>query len=310
VPSLREVTHYAGASQSFTRPFGHRVSAKFRRRVLVGLATSETLERAIGRVPGARERAWRSARRYVAGSEVADAVARANHLEAAGLGASVDLFGERTAPAEAPAVARGYVELCALLAEATNARAWLSIDLSHIAFDAALLDEIAGAVPPGRRLQVGAEEAAVADRVLGLVLAAAGRGLPVEATLQANLRRSPGDADRLAAAGVPVRLVKGAYPEAAEDALPWGPETDRAYAALARRLRIAGTDVALATHDPLLRATLLADMPDARCEVLLGVDAAGTSRLAAAGHDVRVYVPFGPEWFRYFMRRRAESQGA
>ena len=310
MPSLREVNHYAGASQSFTRPFGHRVSAKFRRRVLVALATSETLERAIAGVPGARERAWRSARRYVAGAETADAVAVAQQLAAVGLGASVDLFGERSAPAEAPAVARGYVELCAALAGATGEGTWLSIDLSHIAFDAALLDEIGRAVPPGRRLQVGAEEAGVTDRVLGLVLAAAGRGLPVEATLQANLRRSPGDADRLATAGVPVRLVKGAYPEAPDVALPWGPETDRAYAALARRLRIAGTDVALATHDPLLRATLLAEMPDARCEVLLGVDPAGASRLAAAGHDVRVYVPFGPEWFRYYMRRRAESQGA
>jgi proline dehydrogenase len=310
VPSLREVTHYAGASLPFTRPFGHRVSAKFRRRVLVGLATSGAFERAIASVPGARERAWRTARRYVEGSDVSDAVARANALAAAGLGASVDLFGERTAPAEAPAVARGYVDLCARLAEATDPRAWISIDLSHIAFDAALLDEIACAVPPGRRLQVGAEEAAVADHVLDLVLGAASRGLPIEATLQANLRRAPADADRLAAAGVPVRLVKGAYPEAADVALPWGPETDRAYAALARKLHIAGVDVALATHDPLLRATLLAEMPDARCEVLLGVDATGATRLAAAGRDVRVYVPFGPDWFRYFMRRRAESQGA
>jgi len=310
VPSLREVNHYAGASLRFTRPFGHRVSAKIRRRVLIGLATSETLERAIGRVPGARERAWRSARRYVAGAEIADAVAVAQQLDAVGLGASIDLFGERTAPAEAPAVARGYVELCGALAGATGEGTWLSIDLSHIAFDAALLDEIARAVPPGRRLQVGAEEAAVADRVLDLVLGAARRGLPVEATLQANLRRSPGDADRLAAEGVPVRLVKGAYPEAPDVALPWGPPTDRAYAALARKLQIAGVDVALATHDALLRAALLADTPDARCELLLGIDAPGARRLAASGHDVRVYVPFGPAWFRYFMRRRAESQGA
>jgi proline dehydrogenase len=286
------------------------MSAKFRRRVLVGLATSETLERAIGCVPGARERAWRSARRYVAGAETADAIAVARQLDAVGLGASIDLFGERTEPREAPAVARRYTELCAAVVGATDGGAWLSIDLSHIAFDEALLDEIAGAVPPGRRLQVGAEEAAVADRVLDLVVGAARRGLPVEATLQANLRRSPADADRLAAEGVPVRLVKGAYAEAPDVALPWGPPTDRAFAGLAHKLHIAGVDVALATHDPLLRATLLADMPDARCELLLGIDPPGARRLAASGRDVRVYVPFGPAWFRYFMRRRAESQGA
>jgi proline dehydrogenase len=264
------------------RPFGERVSARLRRRVLVGLATSETFERAVARVPGARERAWRSARRYVVGPQASDAAAVARRLDASGLGASIDLFGERTSPAAAPAVARDYVELCALLADATSERTWLSIDLSHIAFDAALLETIARAVPPGRRLQVGAEEAAVADRVLDAVIGVAQRGLPVEATLQANLRRSPADAERLGAAGVPVRLVKGAYPEAPDVALPWGPPTDRAYTALARRLHLAGVDVALATHDPLLRATLLPEMPGARCEVLLGVDEAGASRLAGA----------------------------
>jgi proline dehydrogenase len=286
------------------------VSARLRRRALVGLATSEAFERAIARIPGARERAWRSARRYVAGPATADAIAVARALERAGLGASIDLFGERVESAEAPAVARRYAELCASLAGATGERTWLSIDLSHIAYDAALLTEIAGAVPPGRRLQVGAEEAAVADRVLDAVVGAAGRGLPVEATLQANLRRSPADADRLAAEGVPVRLVKGAYPESPDVALPWGSPTDRAYAALARKLHAAGVDVALATHDPLLRATLLPDMPRARCELLLGVDPPAALRLAGSGHDVRVYVAFGPAWFRYFMRRRAESQGA
>src|SRR5436189_257858 len=81
----------------------------------------------------------------------------------------------------------------------------------------------------GRRLQIGAEEAAVTDRVIELVVAAARAGRPVEATLQANLRRSPGDAERLAAAGVPVRLVKGAYVEDGGQALVWGAETDRVF---------------------------------------------------------------------------------
>jgi proline dehydrogenase len=124
------------------------------------------------------------------------------------------------------------------------------------------------------------------------------------------LKRSAQDADRLAAAGVPVRLVKGAYPEPPDVAHPWGPETDAAFVALAHRLRAAGVDVALATHDRRLRTELLAEIPDARCETLLGIDPAATGVLAAAGRDVRVYVAFGPDWFRYFMRRRAESQGA
>jgi len=283
---------------------------RLRRRALVRLATSEAFEHAIDRVPGARERAWRSARRYVAGPAPDDAVAVAGRLGDAGLAASIDLFGERTSPAAAADVARRYEELCGVLAERTSERTWLSLDLSHIAFDGALLDRIAAAVPPRRRLQVGAEEAAVADRVLELVVAAAERGRPVEATLQANLRRAPSDAERLAAAGVPVRLVKGAYPEGPDVAHAWGPATDEAFADLARRLRAAGVDVGLATHDVALRDELLAEMPDARCETLLGIDPRGTVALARQGRDVRVYVAFGPDWFRYFMRRRAESQGA
>ncbi len=261
-------------------------------------------------LPGVEARAWRSARRYVAGPAVADAVAVSGRLAAVGLGASVDLFGERTSAEQARAVAAGYEQLCATLAAATAPSTWLSLDLSHIAFDGALLERIARAVPPGRRLQVGAEEAAQTDRILGLVEAAARQGLPVEATLQANLRRSPDDAERLAAAGVPVRLVKGAYVESPAEALPWGPPTDDGLRRARAPAHDAGADVALATHDAPLRARLLAELPDARCELLLGILPADAVALAAAGRDTRVYVPYGPNWLRYFLRRRAESQGA
>jgi proline dehydrogenase len=275
-----------------------------RRRARFRLATSSVFDRAVHAVPALEARAWRSARRYVAGPTAQDAFALARRLAAIGLGTSLDLFGERTPPEQAPTVAAEYERVCAELAEATDPSAWLSLDVSHIAFDGALLDRIAAAVPPGRRLQIGAEEAAHADRILELVIDARRRGRPVEATLQANLRRSPRDAERLAAAGVPVRLVKGAYVES--DALPWGAPTEAAYAALARQLADAGADVALATHDPALRAVL----PGARCELLLGVRPDDAVALAAAGRDTRVYVPFGPDWLRYFLRRRAESEGA
>jgi proline dehydrogenase len=257
-------------------------------------------------VPGGTDRAWRSARRYVAGEHVDDALATAARLSAVGLASSVDLFGERGSPEEAPVVAAAYEGLCARLSDQTT---WVALDLSHIAFDAAALDRIAAAVPPGRRLQIGAEEAATTDRVQTLGIAAARRGLPVELTLQANLRRSLADADRLAAEGISIRLVKGAYVERPADAHPWGPATDNAYIALAHRLAADGVDVALATHDPHLRAMLLRDLPSARCELLFGVLPHDATALAAGGHAVRIYVPFGPEWFRYLMRRRAESQG-
>ena len=123
-----------------------------RRRALVRLATSAAFERSVTLAPSVRARAWRSARRYVAGEAPADAVAVAQRLAKAGLGASIDLFGERTAPEEAPAVARRYEELCALIAAATDERTWISLDLPNLAFDPASLDVVASAVPPGRRL--------------------------------------------------------------------------------------------------------------------------------------------------------------
>ena len=280
-----------------------------RRRVLFHLATNPVLERAILATPAGRGRAWRSARRYVAGERLDEAVAVVRALAADGLAATMDLFGERVSdPAIATRVADAYVSLAGALA-GTPPSTWLALDLSHVGFDAGHLQRIAAALPPGRLLQVGAEEAATTDRTLDAVLGAAAAGLPVAATLQANLRRSPADADRLAAAGVPVRLVKGAYVEAPAVALPYGPQTDRAYAELARRLHAAGAQVALATHDDALREPLLADLPGAPCEQLLGVRGDRARALVAGGRAVRIYVPFGADWLRYFLRRRAEAQG-
>src|SRR5205814_9568742 len=116
---------------------------------------------------------------------------------------------------------------------------FLSVDLSHLALDSAgagarrRLERIAAALLTGSRIQVGAEEAARADPILAAVLPVARAGGAVAATLQANLRRSVRDADLLAEAGVPIRLVKGAYVEAPAVAHPWGDATDMAFARLA-----------------------------------------------------------------------------
>jgi proline dehydrogenase len=289
--------------------------AGLRRRALFRLATSPLTERAILAVPPLRARARAAGRRYVAGETVQDAVAVVRTLDDDGLAASVDLFGEHVAdPRHAALVADAYVELAGAL-RATPPATVLSIDLSHIAFDAGHLTRIAAALPAGRLLQVGAEEARTADRVQTAVLRAHAAGLPVSATLQANLRRSAVDAGRLAAAGVPVRLVKGAYVGARAEVHPYGPATDRAYAQLAHRLAAGygdggrGAKIALATHDDALRAPLLDALPDAACELLLGVMPHRARALRAAGREVRIYVPFGPRWLRYVLRRRAEAQG-
>jgi len=104
--------------------------------------------------------------------------------------------------------------------------------------------------------------------------------------------------------------VKGAYVESASVALPWGDPTDLAYMELAHELHRRGVEVALATHDPVLREALLTALPDLGVEMLLGVREDDARALAARGVPVRIYVPYGHDWFRYAMRRFAESRGA
>jgi proline dehydrogenase len=206
------------------------------RAVLFRLATSQRLERVVRSFPAGEQVAWQAASRYVAGRSRSEALAAAERLLAQGHGVSVDLFGELvTDVGTATEVVEQYRSLAAAL-PAPPADAWLSVDLTHLALDtdpagaADRLAEIARALPPGRRVQVGAEDAHRTDAVLSCVLDAAGRGLAdrLGGTVQANLLRSPGDAEALVAAGVHVRLVKGAYVESA-GVHAYGEPTDIAY---------------------------------------------------------------------------------
>jgi proline dehydrogenase len=287
------------------------------RTILVRLATSERLERAVKRAPGGEAAAWRAASRYVAGRSWGDALATVARLLEQGHGASVDLFGERVRDAaEANKVLEDYLKLAGALPPAP-ADVWLSVDLSHLALGADVhaagerLADIARALPAGRRVQVGAEEAALTDAVRSCVLRVARQGLAdrLGATVQANLVRSPADVEALVDAGVHVRLVKGAYVEAA-GAHPYGEPTDVAFLRLAFQLAERGAAWSLATHDTRLREALLLAHGPLPVEQLLGVRQESLSELRARGIPTRVYVPYGDDWFRYWARRLAESRGA
>jgi proline dehydrogenase len=283
------------------------------RPILFKLATSKRFETAVRNAPGGERTAYRLASRYVAGASADDALATARRLAAQGVESSIDFFGENvTDPGEADAVSDAYVALAARI----EAPTFLSIDLSHIAIDEPgdgarrRLERIAAALPAGSRIQVGAEQIARVDRILDAVLAVARAGGLVAATVQANLRRSPGDAERLAEAGVPIRLVKGAYVETPSLAHAWGDETDIAFIELAYSLHRAGAMLSLGTHDPVIREALLPALPGTTIEMLLGVRLEDLRSLTARQLPIRVYVPYGPGWFRYAMRRAAESRGS
>jgi proline dehydrogenase len=294
----------------------HRVSvAVTARRVLLALAMSEELERAVHALPGGERGAYRLARRHVAGTRPPDALACAHRLAAVGLASSIDFFGENVSdPVEADRVTDHYVALARSLEQAPG-NTFLSIDLSHIGLDQPgeavqqRLERIASALPTGGRVQVGAEQERRADRILRAVLAVARRGGAVSATVQANLERSRADAEALAEGGVPIRLVKGAYVEDRGVARPWGEPTDLAFLELAHELHANGAEVAIATHDALLREALLRALPGIGVEMLLGVRSTDARVLAGRGVPVRIYVPYGDGWFRYAMRRWAESVG-
>lgn len=285
------------------------------RALLFRLATSRRFEQTVRTVPGGEARAWRAASRYVAGRSQAEALTTAADLFGQGHGVSLDLFGELVAdPAEADRVRDDYLALAAALPPGD---VWLSVDLSHLAVDvdpagaADRLAAIATALAPGRRVQVGAEDAGRTDDVLGCLLDVAGRGLAhrLGGTVQANLQRSPDDLEALVAAQVHVRLVKGAYLEAT-GAHPHGEPTDLAYLRLGARLAGSGVPWSMATHDGRLREALHLLAGPVPVEQLLGVRTDVLGELRGRSVPTRVYVPYGPAWFRYWMRRLAESRGA
>jgi proline dehydrogenase len=286
--------------------------------ILFRLATSTQLERAARAAPLGERLAWRAASRYVAGTTAAAAARAARELRDRGAGSSLDQFGELVQDtATAERVGASYLDL----ADQVNglpADTWLSIDLSHLGLDvdppgcADRLAAIAARLSAGRRIQVGAEDLSRTDAVLACVETVATRGLAdrLGATAPANFRRTPRDLDRLVAAGVHIRLVKGAYVEPHDSALPFGEPTDIAYLRLAHRLAETEAPFALATHDGVLREALLAALGPRPVEQLLGVRPETLDELIARDIPVRVYVPFGGDWFRYWMRRLAESRGA
>ena len=108
----------------------------------------------------------------------------------------------------------------------------------------------------------------------------------------------------------PIRLVKGAYVETPALTHPWGDATDLALIDLAYALHRGAATISLATHDPVIREALLPALPGVTIEMLLGVRPDDLPSLVSRGIAVRLYVPFGERWFRYWMRRAAESRGA
>jgi len=266
--------------------------------------------------------ARRAARRFVAGETLAEAVAAVREITRGGrTRASLNYLGEKTTSrSEAEGAADRYVEILrAITAERLDCN--LSIKLSQLglALDGALAEGLVRRIVEVARsesifVRIDMEESALVEPTLALWRRLWGDGLTnVGLVIQSYLYRSPADVESLVATGVRIRLVKGAYLEPPAVASPRKADVDAAYRALTEVLLRRGTYPAIATHDPqmIAHARAVAEREGIgrdrfEFQMIYGVRRDLQQALAREGFALRVYVPFGEQWYPYFMRRLGE----
>src|SRR6266849_1913103 len=263
--------------------------------------------------------------RFVAGTEIADAVRATQAINRAGMSVTIDNLGENvTNPDEAHHSARLYHEILdAIVAHQINAN--ISLKLTHMGLDvdeqlardivSGLVAKAASMNPPGF-VRVDMEGSPYTQRTLDFVHELhrmPGNAKSVGAVIQAYLKRSEGDIEKLLAEGIRIRLCKGAYKEPAEIAYPAKSEVDAHYIRLMKVLLKSGIYHGLATHDEAIireakafaiRENISRDTFE--FQMLYGIRRDLQRSLVSEGWRMRVYVPFGTEWYPYLMRRLAE----
>ncbi|MEO0064440.1 MAG: hypothetical protein RLZZ377_866 [Chloroflexota bacterium] len=278
------------------------------RTVLLRMSRAAALGRLVQRTAWGR----RSVRRFVAGDTIPAAVEVALDLKRRGFTVTLDRLGEASSGAAADAYATDASSLLTAQA-AAGLEPNVSVKLTAIGLDegstraAERLDRIlATAQGVNGFVRVDAEYPNSLDQMHEIVAAARAAGRPVGAVVQANMQRSGADVERLIAAGIPVRLVKGAYDPGAEGVGDME-AVDAAYLSLAERLLASQIPLAFGTHDDRIISQLGAGA-QARGEIqlLYGVRSDLAERLIANGWRVRIYTPYGPDWWPYSLRRMAE----
>jgi len=262
----------------------------------------------------------RVASRFVAGETLADVLQVAEELGAHGLSTMLDHLGENVrAPEHAADAANAYVRALEAIGAEPDLDAAISVKLTQLGLDlseelcrAHLERVVSTADRVGRLVMIDMEASAYVDRTLELFGALRARTENVGVCLQAYLRRTPEDVFALPQGSI-VRLVKGAYLEPPELVLTKRRDVDRAFVKLAATILARGHVLHAATHDPsiveaLRRRTLAGSVPSSRIEfqMLYGIRRDLQARLASEGAPVRVYVPYGTEWYPYLTRRLAE----
>jgi proline dehydrogenase len=291
------------------------------RSLLLALSQRPTIGALMDRLPLTR----RFVRRFVAGRTADDAFGVIGDLDRRGLATAVTYLGENVVtPADAEQATRVYLDLLDRIARA-RLRCLPSLKLTHLGLDLGeerclanltrLLDRGAAT---GIRVWIDMESSAYTDRTLDLYAKVRPRYPGAAVVVQSYLRRTPDDVERLVKLGATVRLCKGAYQEPSSIAYPDKADVDAAYRRLIERLladdaRAAGVYPGFATHDEAMQAHAVATarsrgVPATAWEIqmLFGIRHDLHAPLQAAGVPLRVLVPYGEDWYGYFMRRLAE----
>ena len=261
------------------------------------------------------------ARRFIAGETVEDAIAAAREVEALGMTQTLDYLGESVASmAEADRATRACLGIIESIAAAGIGRN-LSLKLTQLGLTvdrATSVDNLRRVLDAATRhdffVRVDMEHSALTAVTLDIIETMWQQGYRnAGVVLQSYLKRSPADAQRMNQLGVRVRLCKGAYKEPRSVAYQARADIDAAFVAIMKILLTDGAYPAIATHDPaMIQATLAfaesSGVPADRWEfqMLYGIRRDLQSALVGAGYRVRIYIPFGREWFPYFMRRLGE----
>ena len=293
------------------------------RRALLAASASSRLRQLITTAPATRP----IVDSYVAGETADDAVRVTRKLRAAGLLVSLDYLGEDTRdPVQAAAVTEEYIQLLGKLgAEGLTQGGAAEISVKPTAVGLFLgastasqnISRIcAAARDAGTTVTLDAEEFAAIEPTLRIAAQLRAEYGDLGCVIQACLRRSEADCRALAAYGTRVRLCKGAYNEPESVAFSSRREVDSSYARCLRALMNGAGYPMLATHDPRLieitgsLALLTGRAPDTfEYQMLYGIRPAEQRRLADTGARMRVYVPYGGDWYAYLVRRLAERPG-
>ncbi len=291
------------------------------RSFFLALSNSERLRETMVRFGPAR----RMARRFVAGERLEEAISAVQALNTSGLLATLDHLGENvTSETEARDATTEILDLLAAI-EASDVQAGVSVKLTQLGLDLhpALAAEnleriVARAAEVGRFVRIDMESHDYTQPTLDLFEALWERYRNVGVVIQSYLYRSTDDVARLVDMGASVRLVKGAYDEPPEVAYPDKADVDASFVRLMEQLfsdkaQANGVYAAIATHDTHLidwarDHTSQRGISRERFEfqMLYGIRSGYQRQLAGEGYRVRAYVPYGEQWYPYFMRRLAE----